>query len=177
MANYGIIAKFESPSALLHAAEKVRDSGFTNFDCHSPFPIHGMDEAMGLKRSKLGFIIGAMGLTGALFGFGLQTWVHLVEYPLNISGKPYFAYPAYLIITFELMVLFSAFGAMFGMMFLNKIPRFNHPVFYSDKFSDVSSDAFYISIELTDPIFDENKTKSFLKEIGGTDIEVLSDEN
>jgi hypothetical protein len=136
-----------------------------------------MDEAMGLKRSKLGFIIGAMGLTGALFGFGLQTWVHLVEYPLNISGKPYFAYPAYLIITFELMVLFSAFGAVFGMMFLNKIPRFNHPVFYSDKFSDVSSDAFYISIELTDPIFDENKTKSFLKEIGGTDIEVLSDEN
>jgi hypothetical protein len=75
------------------------------------------------------------------------------------------------------MVLFSAFGAVFGMMFLNKIPRFNHPVFYSDKFSDVSSDAFYISIELTDPIFDENKTKSFLKEIGGTDIEVLSDEN
>lgn len=177
MAKYGVIAKFESPLALLHAAKKVRDSGFTNFDCHSPFPIHGMDEAMGLKRSKLGFIIGAMGLTGALFGFGLQTWVHLVEYPLNISGKPYFAYPAYLIITFELMVLFSAFGAVFGMMFLNKIPRFNHPVFYSDKFSDVSSDAFYISIELTDPIFDENKTKSYLKEIGGTDIEVLSDEN
>ena len=156
MAKYGVIAKFESPLALLHAAKKVRDSGFTNFDCHSPFPIHGMDEAMGLKRSKLGFIIGAMGLTGALFGFGLQTWVHLVEYPLNISGKPYFAYPAYLIITFELMVLFSAFGAVFGMMFLNKIPRFNHPVFYSEKFSDVSSDAFYISIELTDPIFDEN---------------------
>lgn len=177
MAKYGVIAKFESPLALLHAAKKVRDSGFTNFDCHSPFPIHGMDEAMGLKRSKLGFIIGAMGLTGALFGFGLQTWVHLVEYPLNISGKPYFAYPAYLIITFELMVLFSAFGAVFGMMFLNKIPRFNHPVFYSDKFSDVSSDAFYISIELTDPIFDENKTKSYLKEIGGTDIEVLSDES
>jgi len=177
MAKYGVIAKFESPLALLHAAKKVRDSGFTNFDCHSPFPIHGMDEAMGLKRSKLGFIIGAMGLTGALFGFGLQTWVHLVEYPLNISGKPYFAYPAYLIITFELMVLFSAFGAVFGMMFLNKIPRFNHPVFYSEKFSDVSSDAFYISIELTDPIFDENKTKSYLKEIGGTDIEVLSDES
>lgn len=177
MAKYGVIAKFESPLALLHAAKKVRDNGFTNFDCHSPFPIHGMDEAMGLKRSKLGFIIGAMGLTGALFGFGLQTWVHLVEYPLNISGKPYFAYPAYLIITFELMVLFSAFGAVFGMMFLNKIPRFNHPVFYSEKFSDVSSDAFYISIELTDPIFDENKTKSYLKEIGGTDIEVLSDES
>ena len=177
MAKYGVIAKFESPLALLHAAKKVRDSGFTNFDCHSPFPIHGMDEAMGLKRSKLGFIIGAMGLTGALFGFGLQTWVHLVEYPLNISGKPYFAYPAYLIITFELMVLFSAFGAVFGMMFLNKIPRFNHPVFYSEKFSDVSSDAFYISIELTDPIFDENKTKSYLKEIGGTDIEVLSEES
>ena len=109
MSKYGVIAKFDNPQSLVHAAEKVRDEGFTKFDCHSPFPIHGMDDAMGLKRSKLGYVIGAMGLTGALFGFGLQTWIHSIEYPMNISGKPYFAYPAYAIITFELMVLFSAF--------------------------------------------------------------------
>ena len=100
MSKFGVIARFESPESLVHAAEKVRDKGFTKFDCHSPFPIHGMDDAMGLKRSKLGYLIGAMGLTGALFGFGLQTWIHSIEYPMNISGKPYFAYPAYAIITF-----------------------------------------------------------------------------
>ena len=177
MNNYGILARFECPKSLVHAAEKVRDEGFTNFDCHSPFPIHGMDDAMGLKRSKLGYVIGAMGMTGALFGFGLQSWIHSIEYPMNISGKPFFAYPAYAIITFELMVLFSAFGAVFGMMFFNRIPRFHHPVFYSEKFSDVSSDAFYVSIEVEDPKYDEEKVISFLEDLGGTEIEVLKDES
>jgi hypothetical protein len=167
MNKYGVIARFDSPESLVHAAEKVRDEGFTKFDCHSPFPIHGMDDAMGLERSKLGYLIGAMGLS----------WIHSIEYPMNISGKPYFAYPAYAIITFELMVLFSAFGAVFGMMFFNRIPRFHHPVFYSEKFSDVSSDAFYVSIEVDDPKYDENNVIDFLKNIGGTEIEVLTDEN
>tara|TARA_Y100000748_G_scaffold130731_1_gene109584 strand:+ start:4948 stop:5481 length:534 start_codon:yes stop_codon:yes gene_type:complete len=177
MNKYGILARFECPKSLVYAAEKVRDEGFTNFDCHSPFPIHGMDDAMGLKRSKLGYVIGAMGMTGALFGFGLQSWIHSIEYPMNISGKPFFAYPAYAIITFELMVLFSAFGAVFGMMFFNRIPRFHHPVFYSEKFSDVSSDAFYVSIEVEDPKYDEEKVISFLEDLGGTEIEVLKDES
>ena len=176
MNSYGILARFDSPKSLMHAAEKVRDEGFEKFDCHSPFPIHGMDEAMGLKRSKLGYLIGFMGMSGALFGFGLQSWIHSIEYPMNISGKPIFAYPAYAIITFELMVLFSAIGAVFGMMFFNRIPRFHHPVFYSEKFSDVSSDAFYVSIEVDDPKYEESFVIDFLKDIGGTEIEVLKDE-
>ena len=176
MNSYGILARFDSPKSLMHAAEKVRDKGFEKFDCHSPFPIHGMDEAMGLKRSKLGYLIGFMGMSGALFGFGLQSWIHSIEYPMNISGKPFFAYPAYAIITFELMVLFSAIGAVFGMMFFNRIPRFHHPVFYSEKFSDVSSDAFYVSIEVDDPKYEESFVIDFLKDIGGTEIEVLKDE-
>ena len=176
MNSYGILARFDSPKSLMHAAEKVRDKGFEKFDCHSPFPIHGMDEAMGLKRSKLGYLIGFMGMSGALFGFGLQSWIHSIEYPMNISGKPFFAYPAYAIITFELMVLFSTIGAVFGMMFFNRIPRFHHPVFYSEKFSDVSSDAFYVSIEVDDPKYEESFVIDFLKDIGGTEIEVLKDE-
>ena len=176
MNSYGILARFDSPKSLMHAAEKVRDEGFEKFDCHSPFPIHGMDEAMGLKRSKLGYLIGFMGMSGALFGFGLQSWIHSIEYPMNISGKPFFAYPAYAIITFELMVLFSAIGAVFGMMFFNRIPRFHHPVFYSEKFSDVSSDAFYVSIEVDDPKYEESFVIDFLRGIGGTEIEVLKDE-
>ena len=177
MKTYGIIARFDTTSDLLHAAEKIRDAGFKDFDCHSPFPVHGLDDAMGLKRTTLGYLIGAMGMTGALFGFGLQTWIHLIEYPMNISGKPFFAYPAYAIITFELMVLFSAFGAVFGMMYYNRIPRLHHPVFYSEKFSAVTSDAFYVSIESSDPKYDDKKTNDFLKKIGGKDIELLQNEN
>ncbi len=175
--SFAIMAEYETPAEIMDAAKKVHAAGYEKWDVHSPFPIHGMDDAMGLKRSKLGYVIGAMGLTGALFGFGLQTWIHSIEYPMNISGKPYFAYPAYAIITFELMVLFSAFGAVFGMMFFNRIPRFHHPVFYSEKFSDVSSDAFYVSIEIDDPKYDESGVIDFLKNIGGTEIEVLTDEN
>ena len=175
--SFAIMAEYETPAEIMDAAKKVHAAGYEKWDVHSPFPIHGMDDAMGLKRSKLGYVIGAMGLTGALFGFGLQTWIHSIEYPMNISGKPYFAYPAYAIITFELMVLFSAFGAVFGMMFFNRIPRFHHPVFYSEKFSDVSSDAFYVSIEVDDPKYDESSVIDFLKNIGGTEIEVLTDEN
>ena len=174
---FAIMAEYETPAEIMAAAKKVHAEGYQKWDVHSPFPIHGMDDAMGLKRSKLGYLIGAMGLTGALFGFGLQTWIHSIEYPMNISGKPYFAYPAYAIITFELMVLFSAFGAVFGMMFFNRIPRFHHPVFYSEKFSDVSSDAFYVSIEVDDPKYHENNVIDFLKNIGETEIEVLTDEN
>ena len=172
-----IYAMYDDDATLLHGAESLVEKGVKIKDVFSPFPIHGMDDAMGLKRSKLGYVIGAMGLTGALFGFGLQTWIHSIEYPMNISGKPFFAYPAYAIITFELMVLFSAFGAVFGMMYFNSIPRFHHPVFYSDKFSRVTSDAFYVSIEISDPKYNEQEVKSFLDKIGGTDIEVLKDEN
>ena len=103
--------------------------------------------------------------------------VHLSEYPMNIGGKPFFAYPAYVIITFELMVLFSAFGAVFGMMYFNKIPRLHHPLFDSEKFCSVTSDAFYVSIESADPKYDERKVEDFLKNIGGKEIEVIKDEN
>ena len=175
MNSYGILARFDSPKSLMHAAEKVRDEGFEKFDCPSPFPIHGMDDAMGLKRSKLGYLIGFMGMSGALFGFGLQSWIHSIEYPMNISGKPFFAYPAYAIITFELMVLFSAIGAVFGMMFFNRIPRFHHPVFYSEKFSDVSSDAFYVSIEVDDPKYEEESLRLLFKNLDSNYIEVVNE--
>ena len=177
MADKVIYAMYDDDDTTKDAAKLLVGKGVHVSEVYSPFPIHGMDDAMGLKRSKLGYVIGAMGLTGALFGFGLQTWIHSIEYPMNISGKPFFAYPAYAIITFELMVLFSAFGAVFGMMYFNRIPRFHHPVFYSDKFSRVTSDAFYVSIEISDPKYNEEEVKSFLKQIGGTEIEVLKDEN
>ena len=170
---HGILAEFKNPHDLMHAAEKVRDAGFQKYDCHSPFPIHGMDQAMGLKRSKLGFVIAFFTILGALVGFGLQTWVHLVEYPLIISGKPLFAWQAYVIVIFALFVLFGAISAVLGMLYFNRLPRLHHPVFYSDNFKKVSNDGFFISIESEDQKFSNTETKSFLESIGGENVELL----
>lgn len=172
----GVLARFANPAELIEAAKKIRDAGYEKFDCHSPFPIHGMDDAMGLKRSPLGYIVGAMTVTGATVGMVLQYWIAAVDYPLIISGKPFFSWQAFIIVTFALFVLFGAFGAVFGMFHLNRLPRFHHPVFYSDKFTRATDDAFYVSIEADDEQFDETKIQEFLSSIGGTDVELLAGE-
>jgi len=172
----GVLARFANPAELIEAAKKVRDAGYTKFDCHSPFPIHGMDAAMGMKQSPLGFIVGAMTITGAAVGMGLQYWASTIEYPLVISGKPFFSWQAFIIITFALFVLFGAFGSVLGMFHLNRLPRLHHPLFYSDQFERVTDDAFFVSIEAEDEKFDETQTKAFLDSIGGSDVELISGE-
>ncbi len=169
----GILGEFSSPGALLKAAEKIRDAGFRDFDCHSPFPIHGMDDAMGEKRSPLGFIVGGMGLIGGGGALLLQWWTSAVDYPLVVAGKPLFDLPAFIPVTFELTILLSAFGAVFGMFALNRMPRFFHPVFHSDRFERVTDDGFFVSIESSDPQFDPVKTREFLEEIGSEYVELL----
>jgi len=173
MKTYGMIAEFSSPAALMDAAKQVRTAGYSKFDCHSPFPIHGMDEAMGLKRSPVGYIVGGMAALGALIGFSLQTWVTTDAYPLVISGKPLFSWQAYIIITFALFVLFGAFGAVIGMFRLNRLPRLHHPLFYSEQFARVTDDGFMLHIEADDTQFDEEKTEAFLASVGGTNIELV----
>jgi len=170
-----ILAQFDSADDLIHAAEKMRDGGYKEFDCHSPFPIHGMDEAMGLKRSPLGYIIftvGALGLIGILT---LMWWTSAVDYPLVISGKPFFSYPAFVPITFALTVLVSAITATISMIVINQLPRLVHPIFNSDRFGKFSDDAFFISVEAGDKKYDETSTVEFLKSIGGKHMEILKD--
>ncbi len=169
----GLIAEFEGPSSLLKAGKAMCDNGFKLFDCHSPFPIHGMDEAMGLKRSPLGYIIAFFAIMGGSIGLGLQTWVHSVAYPHVISGKPFFAWQAYIVITFALTILFGAIGAVFGMLGLNKLPRYHHPLFYSDNFKKVTDDGFFVSVGANDKMFYKIDSTAFLKSIGGKNIEVL----
>lgn len=176
MKTHYLIAAFDNPAALIDAAAHTRDAGYRLFDCHSPFPIHGMDDAMGLKRSPVGFIVAGMALIGAAVGFSLQTWVSTQAYPLVISGKPLFSWQAYIIITFALFVLFGAFGAVFGMFGLNRLPRLHHPLFYSELLAKASNDGFLISIEAGDAHFDEEKTRSFLASIGGKNIELVRGE-
>ena len=171
--HYGILAEFATPAALYHACERVRDAGFTRWDAHSPFPVHGLSKAMGLRRSTLPWIVLVMALTGGALGFLLQWWVHTQAYPLVISGKPFFTWPAFIPVTFEVSVLFGALGAVFGMLGLNRLPMHNHPLFKSKVFERASDDTFFISIESWDPRFDASGTAAMLKSLDARSVELL----
>ncbi len=173
---YGVLAEFATPAELYHACERVRDAGFTRWDAHSPFPMHGLSNAMGLRRSTLPWIVLVMALTGAALGFILQWWVHTSAYPLVISGKPFFTWPAFIPVTFEVSVLFGALGAVFGMLGLNRLPMHHHPLFKSKVFERASDDAFFISIESWDPRFDPSGTATLLKSLGARSVELLESE-
>ena len=171
---FGLLAEFGSTATLYRACEQIRDAGYTCWDAHTPFPVHGLQGAMGLRRSLLPYIILVMGLVGAASGFALQTWVHAVEYPLVISGKPYFAWPAFVPITFELGVLGGALGAVFGMLGLNRLPMHYHPLFHSQRFERVTDDTFFISIEARDPRFDVVATRTLLEAVGARHVEEIA---
>ena len=170
-----IIAQFKNPKELMNAAEKIANCGYTHFDTHSPFPIHGMDDAMKLPHSKLGWIVLCGGLAGLILGFGMQTFMSL-DYPIIISGKPFFSYYAFVPVTFEIMILLSAFSAVFGMFALNKLPQHYHLIFNSSNFRKFSCSSFFISIESTDPGYDEKKLVFLLESINGSNIEVIKED-
>lgn len=170
---YGVLAQFETPADVYHGCEKVRDAGFTKWDAHTPFPVHGLDRAMGMKATPLPWIVLGMGITGFALGLGLQYWTMAVDYKYMISGKEYFSWPAFVPITFELTVLLSAFGAVFGMFGLNRLPTLYHDLFTVPRFARVTDDKFFISIEATDPKFDEKETAEFLKRAGASAVEIV----
>ena len=175
---HGYLAEFGSVAELFHAAEKCRDAGFRFWDTHSPFPIHGMDDAMGIKKSILSLFVLIGGCTGAAVAILLQFGTQVGLYPTVVQGKPtnLFTLPAYFPISFELTVLFAALTAVFGSMALMKLPRLNHPLFNSVNFQRVTDDGFFICIEQKDPQFHPEKTKAFLEGLGGRNIELIEDE-
>ena len=170
-----ILAEFGNPAELLKAASELRDAGYKSFDCHSPFPIHGLNQAMGIERSKLAVFAGIAAIIGFTIALAMQYWMSTIDYPLIVSGKPFNSYPSYTPVTFALTVLLAAFASFFGMLFLSKLPRFNHPLFESEKFEKFSDDSFFISVESNDPLFNTEKTSALLKEIGGKNLEVLGE--
>jgi len=174
--HFGVLARFDSAKALYRACERVRDAGYTRWDAHTPFPVHGLEKAMGLPASKLPFIALATGLSGAGGGMLLQWWVSTQAYPLVISGKPFFSWPAFVPVTFELGVLFAALGAVLGMLGMNQLPMPHHPLFRSDTFERFSDDTFFISIEAWDPKFDAAATADFLRQIGSPGVELIESE-
>jgi len=173
---YGYIVEFKDVDPFLDAVEKVRDAGFTRFDAHTPFVVHGLDDAMGIRPTILPYLVFGGGLTGTLAGIALQWWTNAHDYPFLISGKPYFSLPANIPIAFEMTILFAALTSLIGMLALNGLPRHNHPLFTSRRFRRVTNDRFFISVEADDPRFDERATPEFLSSLGGLAVERVEEE-
>ncbi len=172
---YGVLAEFRHPGALLEAARSVREAGFKRFDVHSPFPIHGMDRAMGLGNSLVGWLTVGGGIAGMALGVWLQWWTSAVDYPINISGKPFFAIEPSIPVIFELTILLAALSTVIGMFALNGLPRPYNPLFYSDRFRKVTDDGFFLHIAASDRRFDLESTQKLLRDLGATHIETIRD--
>lgn len=173
---WGLMAEFENPAAISRAAEAIRDEGYTSWDVYSPFPIHGMDEAMGLRLSKVTWIMGGATLTGFSLALWMQWWMSSQDYPLVTGGKPLDAWEPFTPILFELSVLLSAFGALLGMLALNLLPRWHHPLMTKERFLRVGDDRFVIAIEARDPKFDAGRTRALLESLGGFHVDVVEDQ-
>lgn len=171
---YGLLAEFKDPEKLMHACAGVRDAGFSSWDAHTPFPIHGLERAMGLKRSRVAIFCLVLGLSGAALGMLMQWWVAAKAYPLVISGKPFFSWPAFVPIMFECGVLGGAFGAVFGFLLQARLPRHHHALFNSKTFAKVTDDGFFISIEAADPRFEEKETTELLSKLGAVHVENIA---
>jgi hypothetical protein len=172
---YGALARFEGPGELLAAARHLRDTGYSRLDAYSPFPVHGMAEALGLRRSKVPAVVLAGGIVGAVFAQTLQWYQSSIAYPLITGSKPLNSVEAFVPITFETTILYAAFGAVIGMLALCGLPRLYHPVFRGRSFARASNDGFFISIEARDPLFDADLTTTLLASLGAADIELIED--
>lgn len=170
---FGVLAEFASPRDLYHACEKVRDAGYTKWDAHTPFPVHGLDHAMGLGRSRLPYVTLVCGLSGAIGGFILQLWANGYAYPIWVSGKPVLNWQPYMPVTFELGVLLAAISTVVGMLAFNQLPMLFHPLFGSAAFERVTDDGFFISIESWDPKFNATEAERLLKSVGAKRVELI----
>jgi hypothetical protein len=171
----GYLAEFESVDTILAAAEKVRDAGYRRWDVHSPFPVHGMDDAMGIRPTILPWIVAAGGVMGLLGGLALQVFTNSIDYPFFISGKPLVSLPAFIPVIFECTILVAAFTAVFAMLVLNKLPMLYNPLFKSERFRRVTNDRFFVVIDATDPLFDEKQTLTLLESLNPMAIERFED--
>jgi len=171
----GALGDFATPEALLEAVRGLRSRGYTKLDALTPFPIHGMDQALGEKPSRLGYLVAAGGLTGACAALLLQWWTGAVDYPLVVGGKPFFAFEFSVPITFELTVLIAAFAAVLGMLAFNGLPRLYHPVMNASRFKGATNDRFLLVVDAQDPLFDPERTPALLGSLGSEHTEVFED--
>jgi hypothetical protein len=167
---YGIMGAFDNPGDLVAAARATYEKGYRRINGYSPYPIEELSEAIGFTRTSLPLIVLIGGILGGLGGFFMQYWMEVIDYPLNVGGKPFNSWPAFIPITFETTVLCAAFAAVLGMLALNKLPQPYHPVFNAPNFELATRDRFFLVIEANDPLFKHDEAMEFLKSVGARDV-------
>ena len=172
---YALVGRFETPEALLAGVVALRQAGVRHLNAYSPMPVEGLTEALELPPSRLPAMVLAGGLGGALLGGGFQYWSSVVHYSHVVSGRPYFAWPSFVPVTFELAILCAALTAVFGLLLRNGLPRLHHPIFEVPGFLRSSTDGFFIAVESTDARFDPLRTRQILEAAGAHDIVQISD--
>ena len=173
---YGLLAEFEQPEQVLAAAKAAHAAGFRRMDAYTPFPIHGLSDAVGFHKTRLPLIVLAGGIVGALGGFGLQYYAMVIDYPLNIGGRPLNSWPSWVVITFETTILCAALSAVLGMLALNGLPQPYHPLFNSPKFELASRSHFFLCIESADPKFHPKDTYHFLMSLNPRSVDLVPTE-
>jgi Alternative complex III, ActD subunit len=162
---YGLMAEFESPADLLDAAGRAYEEGYRRLDAYTPFPVHGLAEALGFHRTRLPLLVFFGGIAGGVGGYCLQYWISAINYPLNIGGRPLNSWPTFIPVAFELTILVAALAAVLGMLALNGLPMPYHPVFNVPEFELASRNRFFLCIETIDPKFERGETKDFLESL------------
>lgn len=172
---FGLIAEFDDPDQLLKAAHEAYSAGYRTMDAYTPFPVHGLAEAIGFKKTYVSFFTLVGGLTGTATALAMQTFASVYHYPYDIGGKPYFSWPSFMPIVFELTILFGAFSALGSMLLLNGLPRPNHPIFNAKRFERATNDGFFLCIETTDVQYDTENTKAFLQGLNPVEVSEVLD--
>lgn len=172
---YAIVAEFDDPDNLLEAAEKVYAAGYRKVEAYSPFPVHGVAEALGNDCSKTRWTCFLAGVTGGLSGLAIEAYCAAIDYPMNIGGRPLISWPQMIPVAYELTILCASFGAALGMLAFNGFPRPHHPIFNAKNFERASQDKFFIGVEAADPQFDLEATGAFLRSLGADDVSVVEE--
>jgi hypothetical protein len=167
---YGLMAEFENPTDLVHAAKAAYDAGYRKMDTYTPYPLEEAAEAIGAHHNRVSLVVLIGAMLGMVGGYSLEYWVSAVNYPINVGGKPFHSWPAFIPVTFECAVLGAALAAVFGMLALNGLPQPYHPVFNAPRFLRASQDGFFLVVEAADPKFDADKTRAFLTTLHPRDV-------
>ena len=167
---YGMMAEFDSASDLVAAARRTREEGYLKIDAYSPFPVEGLAEEIGFRKNSVPLVVLIGGLLGCMSGYALQYWISAVSYPINVGGRPYNSWPAFIVVTFEMTILFAGLAAVLGMLALNGLPMPYHPVFNVPRFAFATRDRFFLIIFSSDAKYDAVATRAFLETLGPRSI-------
>jgi ActD protein len=167
---YGLMAEFDTPSDLVAAARRTHQEGYQKVDAYTPFPVEGLAEEIGFTKNGVPLVVLIGGILGGLSGYALQYWVSAISYPINVGGRPYHSWPAFIVVTFEMTILFAGLAAVFGMLALNGLPMPYHPVFHVPRFAFATKDRFFLIIFSSDPKYGTESTRQFLETLGPRSI-------